>query len=181
MAASGRSGYFGNESQEEGPQVAGVSHRLLVRYHDGIMAACRLHCIDLEGEVARCKELGELLATEQRAPMAVMTRWGLFKSPGDRAARPAPRLGAWDVPLHWGGGGALRGGTRGARLGGSARWSSKGQMAVCLALCSCTVCTSLPRDSPAAQQLAAAAAAAAKQIMGLGPGIRHSPGQHLSL
>jgi hypothetical protein len=44
---------------------AGVSHRLLVRYHDGIMTACRSQCIDLEGEMARCEELGELLATEQ--------------------------------------------------------------------------------------------------------------------
>jgi hypothetical protein len=44
---------------------AGVSHRLPVRYHDGIMTACRLQCIDLEGETARCEEFGELLATEQ--------------------------------------------------------------------------------------------------------------------
>ena len=44
---------------------AGVSHRLLVRYHDGIMTAYRSQCIDLEGEMARCEELGELLATEQ--------------------------------------------------------------------------------------------------------------------
>jgi hypothetical protein len=44
---------------------AGVSHRLLVRYHDGIMTACRLQCIDLEGEAVRCEELGKLLATEQ--------------------------------------------------------------------------------------------------------------------
>jgi hypothetical protein len=29
------------------------------------MIACRLQCIDLEGEMARCEELGELLATEQ--------------------------------------------------------------------------------------------------------------------
>jgi hypothetical protein len=51
---------------------AGVSHRLLVRYHDGIMTP-RVDIavyIDLEGEVARCEELGELLATEQWAPMA---------------------------------------------------------------------------------------------------------------
>jgi hypothetical protein len=34
---------------------------------DGIMVmtACRLQCIDLEGEMTRCEELGELLATEQ--------------------------------------------------------------------------------------------------------------------
>jgi hypothetical protein len=49
---------------------AGVSRRLLVRYHDGIMTACRLQCIDLEGETARYEERGanserELLATEQ--------------------------------------------------------------------------------------------------------------------
>jgi hypothetical protein len=44
-----------------------VSHRrLLVRHrHDGTMTACRLQCIDLEGEMVRCEELGELLATEQ--------------------------------------------------------------------------------------------------------------------
>jgi hypothetical protein len=30
-----------------------------------LMTACRLQCIDLEGAMARCEELGELLATEQ--------------------------------------------------------------------------------------------------------------------
>jgi hypothetical protein len=50
---------------------AGVSHRLLVRHHDGTMTACRLQCIDLEGEMARCEELGELLAPGQRAPIDV--------------------------------------------------------------------------------------------------------------
>jgi hypothetical protein len=35
------------------------------RCHDGIMTACRLQCIGLEGEVVRCEELGELLTTEQ--------------------------------------------------------------------------------------------------------------------
>jgi hypothetical protein len=34
-------------------------------HHDGIMTARRLQCIDLESEMARCEELGELLATEQ--------------------------------------------------------------------------------------------------------------------
>jgi hypothetical protein len=53
-------------ARRRGP--ARVSHRLLVRYHGAAslsMTACRLQCIDLESEMARCEELGELLATEQ--------------------------------------------------------------------------------------------------------------------
>jgi hypothetical protein len=42
-----------------------ASPALLVRYHDGIMTACRLQSIDLEDEMARCEGLRELLATEQ--------------------------------------------------------------------------------------------------------------------
>jgi hypothetical protein len=53
--------------------AAGGSRRLLARCHGGIMPAYRLWCIGLEGEMARCEKLGELLATEQCAPMAVMT------------------------------------------------------------------------------------------------------------
>jgi hypothetical protein len=105
---------------------AGVSHRLLVRYHDGIMTACRLQCIDLEGE-----ELGELLATEQWAPMAAMTRWGLFKSPGPREPLGLlPACGPGTCPPT----GVLgcTGAARGARAWGGG--AAAGQRAVCPAV-----------------------------------------------
>ena len=48
-----------------GGGAVGEGRRLLARCHGGIMPAYRLQCIGLEGEMARCEELGELLATEQ--------------------------------------------------------------------------------------------------------------------
>jgi hypothetical protein len=107
-----------------------VSHRLLVRYHDGIMTACRLQCIDLEGETARaCEERGTRRTAGHRAmgPNGSDDAMGTFKvARASRAVEPAPRLWAWDVPPHWGAG-VHWGGTRGARLGrGRGRWSKGG-------------------------------------------------------
>jgi hypothetical protein len=69
LAQSRSTAYEKLEMRARRKDPAGVSHRLLVRYHDGIMTACRLQSIDLEGDtMARCEmrqELGELLATEQ--------------------------------------------------------------------------------------------------------------------
>jgi hypothetical protein len=83
-----------------------VSHRLLlVRYHDGIMTACRLQCIVHRPGRRDGEMRGARRAAGHRAmsPNGSDDAMGTFQvSRASRAAEPAPRLGAWDVPLHWG-------------------------------------------------------------------------------